>query len=77
MTDDEIDTSKQSIASIPKAKRGFLFYQAAAAGEGVQKMLVLTATHTFVRQEYLTPRAPANFWHLNFAEWLNKMYQAI
>ena len=68
MTQDEIDALKQTIASTPKAKRPFAFDQPAVPGEEVQKMIVLTATNTLGRQEYLTLLAPAKFWHINFAE---------
>ena len=39
-------------------------------------MIVLTATNTFVRQEYLSRMAPAKFWHIHFPEWTNKLDQA-
>ena len=67
---------KLTIASIPKSKRPFVFDQAAAPGEEVQKLIVLTATNTFGRQEYLTPLAHAKSGDINFAEWRNKIYQA-
>ena len=76
MTQDQIDTLNQTIASTTKAKRPFVFHKPAAPGEEVQKMIVLTATNTFVRQEYLTQLAPAQCWYINFAEWTYKMYQA-
>ena len=76
MTRDDIDALKQTIASTTKAKRPFVFDQPAAPGEEVQKMIVLTATNTFARQEYLTPLAPAKFWDIIFAECTNKMNQA-
>ena len=72
----EIHAFKRTIASTSKAKRPFVFDQPAAPGEEVQKMIVLTATNTFGRQEYLTALAPAKFWHINFAEWANKMDKA-
>ena len=68
MIEDEIDALKQPIASTPKAKRAFVLYQPAGPGEEVQKMIVLTATNTFERQEYLRPPAPAKFCDINFAE---------
>ena len=61
MSQDAIDALQQTIASISKAKRPLVFDQPAAAGEEVQKMIVLTATNTFGRQEYLTPLAPVQF----------------
>ena len=73
ITQDEIDALNATIASIPKAKRPFVFDQRAVPGAEVQKMIVLTATNTFGRQEYLTPLAPAKFWHINFAEWTHKI----
>ena len=76
MTQHEIDAFKQTIPSTPKVKRPFVCHQPAGSGEEVQKMIVLTTTNTFGRQEYLTPLAPAKFCHLNFAECTNKMYQA-
>ena len=36
-------------------------------------MIVLTATNTFGAQEYLTALVPAKLWHINFAEWTNKI----
>ena len=76
MTQDKIHALQRTIASTPKAKRTFVFDQPAVPGEGVQNIIVLTATNTFGRQEYLTPRAPAKLGHINFAEWTNKMDQA-
>ena len=52
-----------------------VFDQPAAPGEEVQKMIVLTATNTFGREEDLTPVAPVKFWHINVTEWTNKMHQ--
>ena len=76
MTQEDIDALKQTIASTRKAKWPFVFDQPAAPREAIQKMIVLTATNTFGRQEYLTPLAPANFRDTNFAELTNKMDQA-
>ena len=76
MTHDEIDTFNQTIASTSQAKRHFFFHQPVAPGEEVQKMIVLTVTKTFGRQEYLTPLAPAKFCYINFSEWTIKMDQA-
>ena len=73
MTQEEIHALKRTIASTAKATRPFVFDQPAAPGDDVPKMIVLTATNTFVRQEYLTPLAPAKFCDVNFAEWTNKM----
>ena len=61
ITPEGIDALKQTIPSTPKAKRPFVFNQPAALAEGVQKMIVLTATNTFGRQEYLTPPSPTKF----------------
>ena len=72
----EIDWLKQTITSTPNAKRPFVFDPPAAPAEEVQKMILLTATNTFGREEYLTQLAPAKFWHINFALWTNKMDQA-
>ena len=61
MTQKEIDPSKQKIVSTAKAKRPFVFEQPAASGEEVQKMIVLTVTNTFGRQEYPTALAAAKY----------------
>ena len=76
MTPEEIDTLKRTIASTAKPKRPFVVDQSAAPGDEVQKMIVLTATNTFGRKQYLIPLAPTKFWHINFTEWTNKMDQA-
>lgn len=61
MTQKEIDALKVTIASITKAKRPFVLEKPAAPEEEVQRMIVLTATNIFERQEYLTLFAPAKF----------------
>ena len=64
MTQEEIDALKQTIASTPKAKMPVAFNEPPAPGEEVQKIIVLTATNTFGRQEYLTSLAPAKLWDI-------------
>ena len=76
MIQEEIYALKHKIASTLKAKRPFVFDQPAASGEEVDKMIVLTATNRFSKQEYLTALVPSKLRHINFAEWTNKMDQA-
>ena len=76
ITQEAIDALIPTIASTPNAERPFVVDQPAAPGEAVQKMIVLTATNTFAREEYLTVLAAAKFWHINFAEWTNNIDQA-
>ena len=76
MTQDKIDVWNQSIVSTSKVKRPFVCDQPGAPVEEVHQMIVLTATNTFGKQEYLTPLAPAKFWHINFPAQTNKMDQA-
>ena len=51
-----------------EGKRPFVFNQPAVPGEEVPKMIVLTATNSFGREEYPTPLAPAQCWYINFTE---------
>ena len=76
MTLVEIEHLKQTIASTPKASRPFIFEQPVAPGDDIQKSITLISTKPFGGQQFLTPLASAEYWKLNFADWVNKMDQA-
>ena len=67
---------KQKVAITTKAKIPFVVDQPAASEEESQWKITLPATRVFVLNEFLTLLVPAEYWHIHFAEWVNKLVQA-
>ena len=61
MKREEIDALTQAIACTSKATWPFVLYKPVPSGAEVQSATVLTATKTFVIQEYLTSLTSAQY----------------
>ena len=73
MTQAKIAQSKQKVAVTTKATRPCIFDQLAALAEETKSKITLAATSEFGSQQFLTPLAAKEYWHVNFAEWNNTM----
>ena len=75
-TQEEMQELKQKVAVTTKPNRPFVFDQSTAPGEETQSKIALQATRVYIAKEFLTALAPTEYWHIHFAEWVNKLEHA-